>query len=200
MCLWHLRFSHPVNHEIISKHILPRKHTFRLVAENARPINLSCELLGCNFFVFFMPNCLVTTFSDGKKGAHTATPHPAKKSEKKTAETPKSSAQVSCKSCSKLVSPQPYLPSVCYFCDFCTDDTNFTNYFAGHLTQKRVWSLIQRLSMVANDLWSLFSSWSNGLFDGLLCIIASWSNSSSVRTWSDSILSYILSLSYVSKF
>lgn len=50
-----------------------------------------------------MLKCLVPTFSDGKKGAHTATPHPAKKSVKKTAETPKSSAQLSCDSCNKLV-------------------------------------------------------------------------------------------------
>lgn len=42
-----------------------------------------------------MLKCLIPTSADGKKGGHTATPHPAKKSEKKTAETPKSSAQVS---------------------------------------------------------------------------------------------------------
>ncbi|KAK1373518.1 Histone deacetylase HDT1 [Heracleum sosnowskyi] len=48
--------------------------------------------------------------TDGKKGAHTATPHPAKKSEKKTSETPKS-AQLSCNSCSKTFTSEKGLES-----------------------------------------------------------------------------------------
>uniref|UniRef100_A0A165A9Q3 C2H2-type domain-containing protein n=1 Tax=Daucus carota subsp. sativus TaxID=79200 RepID=A0A165A9Q3_DAUCS len=49
--------------------------------------------------------------TDGKKGAHTATPHPAKKSDKKAAETPKSSGQVTCKSCSKTFNSEKGLES-----------------------------------------------------------------------------------------
>lgn len=49
--------------------------------------------------------------TDGKKGSvHTATPHPSKKSEKKTAESPKSIG-VSCKTCSKTFNTEKGLES-----------------------------------------------------------------------------------------
>lgn len=49
--------------------------------------------------------------TDGKKGSvHTATPHPSKKSEKKIAESPKSSG-VSCKTCSKMFNSEKGLES-----------------------------------------------------------------------------------------
>ncbi|KAL1817026.1 histone deacetylase HDT1 [Daucus carota subsp. sativus] len=50
--------------------------------------------------------------TDGKKASvHTATPHPKKKSEKKTTESPKSSGGVTCSSCSKTFNSEKGLES-----------------------------------------------------------------------------------------
>ncbi|GKU99241.1 hypothetical protein SLEP1_g12113 [Rubroshorea leprosula] len=49
--------------------------------------------------------------TDGKKGGHTATPHPVKKAGKAAAQTPKSGGQTKCNSCSKTFNSEQALQS-----------------------------------------------------------------------------------------
>lgn len=75
-------------------------------------LNSDTSMYQCHCWEHGLPNYswCETVGGDGKKGGHTATPHPAKQSGKTPAsgdkskqQTPKSAGSVACKSCSKYV-------------------------------------------------------------------------------------------------